>query len=264
MEEMVLRVRFVNEKPVELNQFTLSLNALSAQYTSYIKNECPSTYKSEENKLYIKEIERGSIIIELVATCLPLIQDVNTIMEFFNYIKISFDSFIGRDKTDRVYSKNDYRQFNEILNITSTDTGSKLEISTRSGDVISNVYNITSLESNAAQNEIRRRLDIMKNDNKTTHLNKVYMRWANTNFDGSHKNYADRVIIDQIDPHPKKVVFLNENDKIIATSHNPSFSETNWQSLVYVVDVEIYYLENSLKAYTVTKLYTEDTFDPNK
>lgn len=96
MSEVFLRFEIKNDKPVDLNVLSNSLNALVSQYDIFLHKKSKNDYKKHDRKLLIKEVKSGSIIIDLVGTVTPLITEINAICEFGTYLKSSFDFFLER------------------------------------------------------------------------------------------------------------------------------------------------------------------------
>jgi len=122
------------------------------------------------------------------------------------------------------------------------------------------ILKVDSLESNAIQNKIRKYIEGIDEEPKI--FQKELMYWANAAF--VKQKTTDKVIIEKIDKKPKKVVFLSEQDKSIATSYNPNFPHKQWQDLAYIVDVEVSYIQDTPKEYKITKLYKDEIFDPEE
>jgi hypothetical protein len=261
--ENILSVKIENKNQIELNQLASSLNALSAQYDSFLRKS-NTDYTKNDRKLYISELKQGSIIIELFSSIAACTTDFNAIFEFFNYLKDSFDWLLERGKQKFKYSKSDLEQLGEFINPIARDSGSVINIqisNSGSGDVTSNIF-IDHLQANAAQNIASKKLEDMREEKRKI-FNKEFMYWASADFYDQKNKTSDKVIIENIDKKAKVAIFLDENDKKTATSRNKKFPEKNWQDLIYVVDVEISYIQDCPKAYKILKLYENDTFDPS-
>lgn len=184
-----------------------------------------------------------------------------TINQIYNYIKCSIEFFLGKINSTKNYSNTDLNQFNSFLNPIACDQGATMYCSTKSGDIINNTYNISYLDSNVAQNRINKMLESRFQEKQvdTTFYEKMCFQWAITSFK-QNKKVIDKIIIDNISRKPLKVLFINESDKISATTNNPKFPHYNWQDLIYVADIEVCFTAGRLSAYKIVKLHTEDTF----
>jgi hypothetical protein len=117
MSELFLRIDIQNEKPVDLNVLSNSLNALASQYDVYLKRELRGEYpKKEQRKLLVKEIKKGSIIIDLVGTITPMLPEINSICEFGTYLKNTFDFFLNKGEKNM----NTQKKIVKILEILPT------------------------------------------------------------------------------------------------------------------------------------------------
>jgi sorbitol-specific phosphotransferase system component IIA len=84
-------VTFDNNAPIELGDLTLSLYALSDEYRRFVQRDGDSVL-DQDVKLYVSKVTEGSVIVELLtayapyvttaATMLPIINNVNTIVQF--------------------------------------------------------------------------------------------------------------------------------------------------------------------------------------
>ena len=99
MEKMptILLVHIKPSKPIEINDFTSSLNAVGNLFSSYVQKN-GSCDEQARARLYIEKIEEGSIAIyltELVtATLIPFVENANTIFEFASFLKRTCDYYI--------------------------------------------------------------------------------------------------------------------------------------------------------------------------
>ena len=258
--QKILSIKINNKNPVELNQLTISLNALANQYDNFLKKNQDFNYAKAHRKLYISKLEEGSIYIELLPALMPLINDFNTIAAFANYLKDVYGFFLGYEKKlCHQITKTDCVELGDFINQIASDNESNIAIGIKGDNNITNVIVLDSIKSNAVQNAIRKHIESnMQEDPKIYH--KQLMYWANASFI-RNKTTDGKVIISNIDKNPKKVIFEQEQDKIIATTHNVKFPKKNWQDLAYIVDVEVSYLDNVPKVYKITKLYSDEIFD---
>lgn len=259
-----LSIKIENKKPIELNQLTLSLNALACQYDSFLRKSNDFDYHKLERKLYISKLEGGSLYAELVPAVIPLLNEFNTILTFGSYLKSCYEYFLGiKSVLDYKLTKTDCNELAEIINQTAGDMGSKLKLEVNGNINQINIINYNSIEASAAQNGIRKHLE--RAEDIPRNYSKELMYWANASFlkaQSNNKPLGDKVIIEKIDKKPKKVIFVNSEDKTAAMSPNSAFPGKAWQDLSYIVDVEVSYIEDTPQEYKITKLYKEETFDP--
>lgn len=262
-QQLKLSIKIENNKPVELNQLTLSLNALARQYDSFLRKSDKFDYHKTDRKLYISKLETGCIYAELIPAVMPLLNDLNSILGFGSYLKNVYDYFRGtKDKIEYNLTKNDCLELSEFVSQTANDNGSNINIEVKGDNniVLCPILKVDSLESNAIQNKIRKYLDGIDEDPKVLYREVMY--WANAAF--VKQKTTDKAIIEKIDKKPRKVVFLNDHEKSVATSYNASFPNKQWQDLAYIVDVEVSYIQDIPREYKIIKLYKEDIFDPSE
>jgi hypothetical protein len=254
-----LNLKIENKKPVELNTLTLSLNALSRQYDRYVKQEY-SDYTKNERKLYVTKIESGCVFIELVPAIMPLLNDMNAIVGFGNFLKYSFEYFLGiREEKKYKYTKKDCSDLSEFLNQTAQDNGSNLKIDLTINGDNNNVVLLDSIKANAAQNKLAEEQKKLEEETPKLYIKQV-MYWASASFYKNQK-FNDRIIIESINEKPRKVFFSPDNLKNEIMNNDNKFNK-NWQDLAYVVDVEVNRIMDTISSYKITKWYKDDTYNP--
>ena len=262
--EVKLAIKLNNNQPVELNQLTAALNALGNQYDAFLKRSESFDYNKNQRKLYISKLESGSIYAELIPVVMETINQANSIIEFSSYLKNCYDYFLGTTReTKYILTKKDIVELSDIINPTANDYGSNLviEVKGNNNTIINNIITVDSTKANAIQNGLNKKsADLIEDQPKQ--YSKVLMYWASANFNEKHDSNSGKVIIPEIDKKPKKVIFDNENDQILAMSSNIKFPNKNWQDLGYIVDVQVSYIHDNPNLYKITRLYGEDTYDP--
>jgi|LakMenEpi03Aug12_release.lakeMendotaPanAssembly.Ray.scaffolds.fasta_scaffold194870_2 hypothetical protein len=262
--EVKLTIKLNNNQPVELNQLTAALNALGNQYDAFLKRSESFDYNKNQRKLYISKLESGSIYAELIPVVMETINQANSIIEFSSYLKNCYDYFLGTTReTKYILTKKDIVELSDIINPTANDYGSNLviEVKGNNNTIINNIITVDSTKANAIQNGLNKKsADLIEDQPKQ--YSKVLMYWASANFNEKHDSNSGKVIIPEIDKKPKKVIFNNENDQILAMSSNIKFPNKNWQDLGYIVDVQVSYIHDNPNLYKITRLYGEDTYDP--
>lgn len=155
-----LSIKIDNKNPLELNQLTVSLNALACQYDSFLRKSKTFDYHKSQRKLYISKLESGSLYAELLPVVMPLLTDFNSIVAFGYYLKDWYNYFLGEgDKPDEELTKADCADLSKIVSQTANDNGSNLDINIRGNDNVINVINISSIPANAIQNGISKYIE---------------------------------------------------------------------------------------------------------
>jgi hypothetical protein len=259
-----LEVTIHNEKPVVLSDLTLSLLGISQQYQKFVESETNQDYQAGA-ELYIKEVRKGSIVVELIAQAMPIVPLIwsgGSLNEWLNYAKTTIEWLLGKAKNlPKEMSKQDFKQWHSILEPVAKDSASQLNITVSDGGTNINQFFINSQEANAAQNEIRKQLNSLESPEEHIQKRRV-MYWNQTKFDND-SNTGDKAIIESITKKPIKVIFENNLIKEAILAGSSSYKKP-WQKLAYVVDVEVQTINNQPKAYTILNYYPDETFDPSE
>lgn len=261
--EKKLEITINNEIPVILTDLTLSLLAVTQQYQKFIESEAGEDYKVG-SELYIKEVRKGSIVIELVAQTmpiLPLLWSGGSFNEWVEQAKNITQWLLGKTESPpKELSKQDLKQWHSIMEPVAKDSGSQMNFTVcDKGQVINNFF-IGSQEANAAQNRITKEIELLE-EPKDRVLRRKVMYWNQTRF-GENQNTGDKAIIDDVSRKALKVMFENNAVKDAMLKGDPKFDRP-WQELAFVVDVEVQTVNEIPKLYKVLKYYPEHTFDPN-
>ena len=154
-QESVLRVVIQNKKEIELNILANSLNALSSQYDSFLRDKIAESIQKPDRNLIIKEVKAGSIIIELVGSSLPLIVNVDYIDQFFLYLKHTVDFFLKKTEEKKYdYRKKDCSDFQAFVEPTARDIdGAQINLAIPGNN---NTIVINNTIANALQSNVKR------------------------------------------------------------------------------------------------------------
>lgn len=261
-----LSLRINNKNPLELNELTNSLNALAKEYDYFIKNEFG--YTKTDRKLEIRKLEQGSLIIDLAATVIPFMNDVNVIYDFGKHLIDTLDYFVGKTKTDvQLPLKRTCDNINNFINPVANDTGSSIIINVNNSEntnVIVREYD--NIACNAAQNHINKYKQNLLEEEPSIQRKQAFY-WISASFaktfNNATRDNSDKGVIEKFDKKAHKVIFENETDRTLMTKYNPEFQK-DWQELVYIVDVEIIKIQDVIKTYKILAVHYEDTFDPQE
>ena len=100
-----------------MTDFTNSLLSLADEYRRFIIKR-DGTHASEEVRLYIKNIQSGSIVTDLVAyapLALPIFEYTNTIIEFGGYLKGVVNYFLGNSNQESNLEKINYENISHSI-----------------------------------------------------------------------------------------------------------------------------------------------------
>lgn len=256
-----LEVKINNQQPVGLKDLTISLLSFQGQFQRFVEVEAKGYEVGTD--LMIKEVRRGSIVIELVAQAapvLPLLWDGGTLVQWCKFVEDTAKWFLGEiGKQPAAYTKKDLQDWNSFVEPIAKDEGSSLNMSfSDCGTVIQNI-NISSPDAKQIQNRISELIREQEEPNSNVHKKKV-MYWYQAKFDAKAST-GNKAIIDDISPKSHKVIFADDDVKTQMMRPHETFDKA-WQDLAYVVDVEVQTVRGSVGSYKVLKFYPDDTFDP--
>lgn len=259
-----LEIKINNEKPVALKDLSLSLLSFNHQFHKFIEAETDKT-TDIGSELLIKEVRKGSIIVELVsqaAPVVPLLWEGGTLVQWCKVVKDVCDWLLGKiEKPPREVTKQDLQEWNKFVEPVAKDHGSQMNINVSDGGTVINNFTINSTEANAIQNEITRQIEKFETPEDHIYKRKV-MYWYQTKFD-PESDTGNRAIIDDLSKSSLKVIFENNAVKD-SMLHPPEKFKKPWHELAYVVDVEVETVRGVPKMYKVLQYYPEYTFDPEE
>lgn len=255
IENSELRVHITHSKPIEINDFTSSLNSLGRLYSSFVKRS-GEALDSRQAKLYVETVQEGSIVILLqdlvLSSIIPFADNINTIFEFVSFIIKVKDYFLLGKGDKPQLSIQDCNDFNNIFAITAGDNKGITDIGVV--DRSNNKYIYTNctfnyLECNSGQNQMQKEIVYLKSE---VPLNMTYKRvlmkveQMRTNM---NKDSGNKAIVDCISKKALPVLFQNDSLK------NVILKETNPAKTAYFVDIEVQTISGKTVAYKVLELH---------
>ena len=244
-------------EPIELGEFTKSLNGFSNQYKKFVND----TYGSEQPvnpKLHIEKIKEGSIITTLVEyseLAIPFLGEVNTMVEFGKHLKELYSYFsLKKEKPKETevptFDINTLQNISDILK-PGTNLGNTIKIEV------------------TGENNNTQVLVLDANDNKSSEIvktiskNKKKLKEPKTNiytkqlfyFDQARKDINSKVgnygVIESLHNSKLRVIFEDDKKdkkKMLKGDGNPL-------KCMYIVDVEMQVAKGEPKVYKILKLH---------
>jgi TM2 domain-containing membrane protein YozV len=246
-----LVVEYKNKNPIELIDLAQSMISIGNQYKEYVVEQ--RKLLPDNVKLYIKEVRKGSTIIELypmIIGAIPVvIEHAGTVIEYADYLKTLYDWYSGKGEEKPEVTKSTLVDSIKIIEPVAKDSSAQLNIGTVqvNGDVHYHLH-LDSSSANAAQNKIRRELDEQKVTEARIH-EKVLMYWSNAKND-SKSNAGDKAKIESISLTPIKVIFGNDE-----TKRKFLFDVPYPFNRGFIVDVAVETIEEKPVLYKVLKFY---------
>lgn len=264
MSEIVdakLVIKIDHSDPISLVDLTVGLNSIASLYNDFTKND-------KKAQLLVTEINKGSIAIDLItasaASTIPLISNVNNVVQFCHYIKLliaickksnteTIESLINDNHLPTPSSKN-IKDFSKSINIISKPKD-KVDIKTQdinTGQIFNHcVFN------GVDTSEMLKNIPDLIDENITYEYKKQLFEWVQTNF--SELKTGNKGLIRNIHQKSLRVIFDNETIKKEMTTK--SDDGINWQNKYYTVDVELQVEKNNKPVrYKILKNYAEDSF----
>ncbi|PZW36987.1 hypothetical protein LX95_02900 [Mesonia algae] len=241
------------DNPITVSEFTNALKAISNEYEKFLFDK----YGSErpEAKLYVEEIKKGSIVATLVeysAALLPFLGEVNTVFEFGNFIKNSYDYLLG-DKAKNEDDKNlDAKDLTNLLKIiepgTHKSNNISIEIKGKNNTLILNPLNANEIESRAIRDKIKEERKELLNKEKTIkHKQAIYLEQIKRDLESKKGNKG---VIKELNENSLNIIWENEDEKqkMLNCDDNPL-------KMIFIVDVEIMEVNSETKLYKIIKLH---------
>ena len=252
-KQYVLRYHFQHSQPVQLSSFVQSLEALSEEFAAFSHARGD---KLMSPGLYLEKVEEGSIICDLVVQIgkdvIPMIEGLNTLVEFFQHLKTIWNHFLGRGELPPNVSTKSLQRASAVVTPAAEDPKSSLvasvmEVTNGSINVYENCnITINNQESNALQNSVNREVTTRKEQEVEEHVyERELLQLSQLNKDKS----ADYGTIEKLSPKPMKLLF-NEDDKGLLTME----TDENPFQWLYWVDVRTLVVGGKVKAYEILRV----------
>ena len=245
-----------NKQPIELTMLTKSMIGLSNQFNKFNKEKGLSS----DAKLYVKEIRKGSVIIELfdiamISGVIPFAENTNVLIDFAKHLGNVFSYFKGNNDNEKPnLTPNDCDEISNIINPIASDNKANLNfyINGDNNSVIIN-DNISSLEANAIQNGLKREKEILNQKE----IKDIFHKQILILDSASKTEKKNKGIIEAIYKKPLGLIFNNNEDRdnvLKKTDLNPL-------KYAFVVDVEVEQINNKPCAYRILKYYDDESFE---
>lgn len=253
--ENVLRIHIKHSQPIEISDFTKTMNGVSGLFSSFAQRNGKS--KEEVNaKLYVSRIQQGSIDIHLIeiatAGIIPFMENSNLILDFAKHIKSIYDYYVKGESSRPELSISDLRNIHDLVSVPSNDRKGTMSVQVINGDVDNIIYNgctFNNTDSNSSQNQVDKEIEQLK---KVQSSDDVWERQLMTIYqvrkDGTLA--GNKGVIDAISDKRLGLLFESDEleDKILHSEDNPLRK-------AYYVDVMILTANGKPAAYKVMELH---------
>ena len=267
-QDIKLTITIDNKQDIELFEFANAMASLNNQYYGFLNKKNTKKARNDQ-KLLIKKISHGSIVMYLIEKASPILPTkAPCIFEFTNYVCLTLDYLIG-DRKDKPYKYSilDFRNFKNILELVANCSGNKINFNINFGEqIINNTYNYK--DAAVAQNQIEKEIKKMQEQGDGTIKENVELKlYQARNSNLSNSNVGNLGVIEEISKKPKVLFFAGDKAKYSITKQ-----EDNPFNFIYNVDIEIklkdetqgYADDKNIKEYHILKYHgtidSEDMF----
>lgn len=254
-EQEILRIHIENSQPIEISDFTKTMNGIGGLFSSFAQRNGKS--KEEVNaKLYVSKIQKGSIDIHLIEIAsvgiIPFMENSNLILDFAKHIKSIYDYYVKGESERPELSMYDLKNIHDLVSVPSNDRKGKMSIQVIEGNVDKIIFSgctFNNTDGNSSQNQVDKELALMRKvlpseDIRERQLMTIYQ----VRKDGTPA--GNKGVIDAISD--KKLGLLFDSDEL---ENKILHSEENPMRKAYYVDVVILTANGKPAAYKVLALH---------
>lgn len=253
-EAAYIVVTIENEDPVDLMDFTASLNGLAREHEARIRAERPGV-DVDETRLLIVEVRKGSIVLEMLPALAPIVTTLeftNTAVSFVNHIgtilgKLSIPGGRVEDATT-----NQLKNMTDAVQSVVRDSNGSLKVEAKyqNGDVLQE-FIVTRDEAVAIErNSIEQRRELEQT--KDVSYPSVLLRLHQSSVEDLKigKKTSEKGIVEAIDLRPRSLIYASDlagqriKDEILKPDGNP-------YSKVFVVDLNVETVGGRPRAYRI-------------
>lgn len=256
-----LLIKIDHKNPLDLIEFTTGLLSISNQYSSFMANKYPDVL-DEQFKLYIRKIEEGSIITELVHMVSPFISgmdNINIFIDFINHFKAKVSPFFKENGRNPELNVKDLNNFNNALRLANQNSNNKLTMAAAEYSdgkrYFRQEFHFDGSQSLIGLKNIENQ--IQENEKKGQALHqKVLMTFYQTNKNEvlPEKRIGEKAIIESISPKALPVIFVSKlvGDKVKSETLE---GDGNPYKKGFIVDVNVATHKGIPACYSVVQLH---------
>lgn len=240
------------KKPISVSEYTNALNAISNEYENFLHVKYGS--EKPEAELYIKEIKKGSIITTLVEhsnLLIPFLGDVNTVFEFGDFLKNSFDYLLSGNKSEEKHlldAKN-LTNFQKVIEPgTHSNNNISINIVGDNNQIILKPLTANEMDSRIIRERIKEeKKDLNIKEKKIFQKQALVLDQIKRDLNSTKGNKG---LIKEINDKSLNIVWENddEKNKMLSCDDNPL-------KMIFIIDVEIVEANSITMLYKVIKLH---------
>lgn len=253
-----LVVEYHNSKPIDLLEFSASLEALAREHQSHMHSDRPGL-DIDETRLLIIDVRKGSIILELTAALAPIISTMevtNTAITFIEHFKKFGIPLASRNGRAPDASTQQLKNMGDTVQAIASDREGQFVIAARysNGEVIQEFRVESEGARNMVENAQAQRREI--EDRSSSALNRVLMRLHQSSVADPKvgKRTTEKGVIERIDLTPRTLVYVTDlvgqriKSQILQPDGNP-------YSKGFIVDVDIETVGGRPKVYRILEVH---------
>lgn len=251
--QKTLRIVISNTEPIELTDLSNQLKAIAEEYYSYISKD---SFATENNtKIYVKQITKGSIDIELIeyGCALVMLSNFNTICDFISNFSLLLTKL--SNKINPGLKRKELERVKSIMQPIIKDNEGNITFGI--GNTYDNSFkNILTINNPQAVNIFnyadKNITELETPESETNYHSRVLLYFDQTSrYDNKKSNKG---IIDAIYSKPLNIAFKDDDLK-----HKVLLSEDNPLTKSYLVDVDVLMINNKPSVYKIMNLH--DVFE---
>jgi hypothetical protein len=249
---LIIKIEY--KEYIALSEFKESLEGLDDQYNLLLSK---GSDKEKKDTLLVKEINKGSIIVELISPFVPLLSDANTIFAFYTSIKSIFDWLSTKLGTKPKMTPADLVNAKKIITPINNHDGSQITFSVEgNNNHILVIDSLTARKITQNANEEYSVLDkpVSLSDSPEDKENVVLRLTQIKNDENPDKN--TKGIIAVLDKREHPVMFSKiENKEQILQEHDNFFKKA------YLADVKVHTSNDKISSFTVLDIKDSYTIE---
>lgn len=241
-----LVIAIEHEDPVDLNQLTAALGAVSDEYERHIRRELPQT-EPRETRLLITEVRKGSTIIELVPQLawvqpfIPSYEKVALTAGFVRNVKDLLSPYFKRGNRTPSLPASTVKNLHDLAAIIAQDPSGSISFTARTDKPDGSVEQFRYTKNDARealQNLDAERAERERKDSAEHEKVLLVFRQTRAADAAMGKATGDMGIIESIDARPRRVVYVSKlaGDKI---KDDIQTAGLNPYHRGYIVDVNV-------------------------
>jgi hypothetical protein len=248
------------KEPIEIGDFVKAFSGLADEYKRHVHEVAPDL--SESSHMFVRKIESGSIVADLVPIIHAIINDMDkalVVEEFVRKYGGRFRALIAGNRNDQPRTKAEFQSFSDTIQAIANDPKGSAIIEAavfKDGKKeITAAFRFNSQQARAVRLEIESRRREMEKQEASDH-DRVLMVFTRSDVNKADigKRSGERVKIEEVSDKSLSLMYGSAlaEDRI---KHEIREADGNVYKKGFVVDVNVRRRDGKPVAYSVTNLY---------